>query len=94
VLEGLGGRGGDLAHGGADLGHEAMGPAIVEAHQDAAGGVVVGVTAVVQVVAVFRRQPVLNAGDRPGPVARPHLLDAQRQHGPVLGDGRHGGQVE
>ena len=67
---------------------------VVEAHEDAAGRVVVLVAPLVQVVAVLRRQAVLDPGDRLGPVARPHLLDAQGEDGAVLDGGRHRGQVQ
>ena len=37
---------------------------------------------------------VLDARDRLGTVTGPHLLDAEREHGPVLHRRRHGGQVQ
>ena len=85
---------GDLAHRRARLGHEALRPCVVEPHQDAPGRVVVLVTPFVQVEPVLRRQAVLDPGDRLGAVARPHLLDAQRQDRAVLHGGRHGRQVQ
>ena len=69
-------------------------PGVVEAHEDAAGRVVVLVTPVVQVVPVLGRQAVLDPGHGLGAVARPHLLDAQRQDRAVRTVAAIGRQVQ
>ena len=94
MIEGLDGSRGDLANRGPRLVHEAPRPAVVQPHQDAARGVVVGMAPVVQVVSVLGRQAVLNPGDRLGAVTRPHLLDAECEDRTVLDRGRHGRQVQ
>ena len=94
VAERLDGGGGDLADGQPDVLHAALGPHVVEAHEDAASRVVVSPAPLVQVVAVLRRQAVLDSRHRLPPVAGPHLLDAQGEHGAVRGGGGHGGQVQ
>ena len=94
VVERLDGGRGHLARGHPPILHQPLGPAVVETHQNAARRVVVGVTPVVQIMAVVGRQAVFDPGHGLGPIARPHLLDPEGQDRPVQGGRDQGGQVQ